>query len=288
MKKIIERVILISLGLNVMLAALKLSFGYLGHSSSLVSDGYNSLSDVLVSITLFVFIKVAHKGPDANHPYGHEKYEALVYFMLGLLLFFTGGWIGVEAVFSFFFHRLDTSSIVKPELYTIYVAITAIFIKVVLYRINSKTAKKYKSPSLKADAMNHLFDVIATTFSLISIVLSQFDLWYVEYFASVLIGIIIIKTSLSILKDAVSFLVDEAPSQLTVSAIEQTVLSVNGVLSIDDLKVRMHVKNLYVDVEISVDKKLDLESAHEISEGVHDLVESKHDVIHCMVHVNPQ
>ncbi len=288
MKKRIERVILISLGLNIILTIIKLSFGYFGNSSSLTSDGFNSLSDVLVSIVLFIFIKVAHKGPDKNHPYGHEKYEALVYFILGMVLLITGFTIGFDAVKSFHKSITNDEAYVMPHIVTLYAAIFSVIVKLILFKINNRTAKKYDSPSLKADALNHLFDIIATSFSVISIIFALFGLWYIEYIASVLIGLIIIKTSLSIAKDAISFLVDEAPDPIIIDQIEKTALSVKGVLSVDDLKVRMHVKNLYVDIEISVDRELSLEKAHLISENVHDMVEERHDVIHCMVHVNPK
>ncbi len=89
------------------------------------------------------------------------------------------------------------------------------------------------------------------------------------------------------IKDAISFLVDEAPKEEVINQIKADILACPGVIEIDDLKVRKHMEQLYVDVEIAVDNTLNITEAHEIAEYVHHDIEDKYDVIHCMVHVNP-
>lgn len=287
MKKNINRVIIISLVLNIVLTLSKLIFGYLGQSHSLVSDGYNSLSDVFVSIFLLIFMKIAHKEPDDNHPYGHEKYEALVYFMLGLALIITGLLIGYNGFIGLISYFKNYLLFEKPSAFTMLIAGFAIIIKLFLFMINKKASLKYDSASLKADSLNHLFDIFSTAASLISIGLSQLGFLYFEYIASILIGIIIMKSSIPIIKEAISFLVDESPDITIIKQIKKTASNVKGVLRIDDIKVRMHMNKYYVDMEIAVNKDLTLEKAHDIAENVHDIVENKFNVLHCMVHVNP-
>lgn len=287
MKKTVQNVIIISLILNILLMLSKLLFGYLGGSSSLISDGYNSLSDVFVSVVLVIFIKVSHKEPDDNHPYGHEKYEALVYFILGLVLILTAFFIGYGGITGLIRYIDDKSSFLKPSYYTMIVAGGAIIIKLFLFLINHGVSKKYKVASLKADALNHLFDIFATTASLISIGLAQIGLLYFEYIASIFISLIIIQSSVPILREATSFLVDESPDPIVVETIKATAVSVDGVIRVDDIKVRMHMNQLYVDMEIAVNSELSLKKAHAIAEQVHDTIEQAFDVIHCMVHVNP-
>lgn len=287
MKKNIKRILILSLTLNVILTLIKLVFGYLFQTSSLISDGYNSFSDVFVSIILLVFTKVSLKEPDKNHPYGHEKFEAIVYLVLGLILVFTSLFIAFYAIIDLidYYNQPDTHLI--PNFYSIYVAIVALTLKIILFMIVHFGAKRYKSYSLKADSINHLFDILSTSIALISIILSQFGLLYLEYIASIIIAFIILKTAISMLKDAIPFLVDQAPSGDVIKTIKKTVLAVDGVINIDDIKVRMHMTKLYVDIEIACLAHLTLKEAHTISEKVHDAVEHNHKVIHCMVHVNP-
>ena len=86
-----EVMVAIKLGLvtNILLAILKLSFGFWGNAQALVSDGLNSASDILISMMILVVLKHAVKKPDYDHPYGHEKYEGLAYFVLGIIFLAT-------------------------------------------------------------------------------------------------------------------------------------------------------------------------------------------------------
>lgn len=129
--------------------------------------------------------------------------------------------------------------------------------------------------------------MLSTSVSLLSIILAQFGLLYFEPIATIIISIFILYSVYEMIKEAVSFLVDEAPKKEKVRAINQTILNCAGVIKIDDLKTRKHMNHIYVDVEIAVDRNLSLLEAHKIAEDVHLEVEKEFDALHCMVHVNP-
>lgn len=283
----IRNVVILSLIGNIILTTIKLTFGFLGNSSSLVSDGFNSLSDIFVSILILIVLKVSNKTPDKNHPYGHEKYEGVMYLFLSFIIILTGGLLLRSGVSSLFTYFNDKTTIIKPEGYTIIIAITALIIKFVLFVVTNNTAKKYNSSSLKGDTKNHLYDMLATSISLLSIVLAQINLLYFEAIGTILISIFILYSGYLMIKEAISFLVDEAPKKETVRAIHETILNCAGVIKIDDLKTRKHMNHIYVDVEIAVDRNLSLLEAHKIAEDVHLAVEKEFDALHCMVHVNP-
>ncbi len=273
---------------NIILTLIKVISGILGSSQALVSDGLNSFSDVFISIMLLIVLKLATKKPDHDHPYGHEKYEGLAYFVLGIIFILTASYIFVQAVLSIihFINHPDTIS--APHALTVIVAFIALIIKFFLYRFFKKTGQIYDLPTIKADAKNHLLDVWATLISLIGLVIAQFDLVIFDYIASIMIGIFILRLGLQIFFESISYLVDQAPSDEEVKDIKSLIISVKGVLTIDDIKIRKHMTQKYVDVEIGVTATLSLQEAHQIAENVHHLVEKKFpEVIHCMVHVNP-
>ena len=283
----IRNVIIFSLIGNIILTAIKLTFGLLGNSNSLVSDGFNSLSDIFVSILILVVLKVSNKTPDKNHPYGHEKYEGVMYLFLSFIILLTGGFLLKSGISNLLKYFNDNMVIIKPESYTMIVAVVALVIKFVLFVVTNKTANKYNSSSLKGDTKNHLYDMLSTSVSLLSIILTQFGLLYFEPIATIIISIFILYSVYEMIKEAVSFLVDEAPKKEKVRAIHQTILNCAGVIKIDDLKTRKHMNHIYVDVEIAVDRNLSLLEAHKIAEDVHLEVEKEFDALHCMVHVNP-
>lgn len=285
-KSSLYKIVTVSLIGNIILTTIKLLFGFLGNSVSLTSDGYNSLIDIVVSVLILITLKVSNKTPDKNHPYGHEKYEGVMYLILSLFIIITGGIIFYQGTISLIGYFKGTT-LVKPENYTIWIAVIALTIKVLLFYLNHYNAKKYESSSLKADAKNHLVDILATSTSLISLVFASFNILYFEPIATIIISVFIFYTGFEMIVEAISFLVDEAPKKSVMEDLKATILNCEGVLRIDDLKARKHMSHFYVDVEIAVDAKLSLIKAHKIAENVHDIVEKQFKAIHCMVHVNP-
>jgi cation diffusion facilitator family transporter len=284
----ILQIVAIGLTVNIILTALKLSFGFWGNAQALVSDGLNSLSDVFISIMLLVVLKLSTKKPDHDHPYGHEKYEGLAYFLLGIIFLITAGMIGFASIHSIIDYVAVPGSAIKPHVLTLVVSILALIIKFGLFKFYLRSGKKFDAPTIKADAKNHLLDAWATLFSVIGLSLAQFNLIIFDYLASIIIAIFILRLALQILSESISYLVDQSPDIDQVQHIHDLILSIDGVLAVDDLKVRKHMTQKYVDVEIGVKSSLTLQTAHRIAELVHHTVEEKFpEVIHCMVHVNP-
>jgi cation diffusion facilitator family transporter len=284
----ILKAVKIGLAFNVGLTVLKLTFGIWGNAQALISDGLNSFSDVFISIMLLVILTIATKKPDHDHPYGHEKFEGLAYFVLGVIFFITSIYIGIYAIQSIIDYMQHPDQFVAPHFITVIVSIIALVIKLILYRYYFMISKKFKSPTLKADSRNHLLDAWATLFSVIGLTLAQFGFIIFDYVASIIIGLFILRLAVQILLESVAYLVDQAPSDEEVSRIHEVILSIEGVVTVDDLKVRNHMTQKYVDVEIGVKSSLTLSAAHKIAENVHHHVESEFpEVIHCMVHVNP-
>lgn len=287
-KKQILKAIQIGLAANIVLALLKLTFGYIGNAQALISDGLNSSSDVLISLMMLLALRISTKKPDYDHPYGHEKFEGLAYFLLGVIFSVTAGWIFISGIVSMIEFFMNQEEAITPNIYTVWIALVSLFIKLGIVVLYTKTGKKTNSPTIKADTINHILDVYATLSSLIGLLIAQFGLIYFDYIASMIIAGFIFKLAIQILKESISYLTDQAPKEEDVKKVYDEIFNVNGVLSIDDLKVRNHMTQQYVDVEIGVLSSLTLKEAHNIAEKVHHHVEDLFpEVIHCMVHVNP-
>lgn len=265
---ILRRVVLISLIGNIVLTLIKLIFGYLGSSESLFSDGVNSFVDIFISLMLLMVIRVTAKEPDENHPYGHEKFEGILYLFLGLFITALASILGYSSIESLITVINNPSRLVQPEFFTVIASIISLLIKIGLFILNFKTAKKYQSVALYGDSKNHMFDIFSTSISLISITFALIGFVYFEPVASILIALFIFYSGLKMILEAISFLVDEAPDHEIIKSIKKSILVCQGVLKVDDLKVRKHMSQFYVDVEISVDNKLSLEAAHKIAEDV--------------------
>jgi cation diffusion facilitator family transporter len=186
-------IVSIGLTVNLILTVLKLSFGIWGNAQALVSDGLNSLSDVFISIMLLIVLKLSTKKPDHDHPYGHEKYEGLAYFVLGIIFLFTAGMIGFSSIHSTIDYITAPDLAIKPHVITLIISIIALLIKFGLFKFYLISGQKFDAPTIKADAKNHLLDAWATLFSVIGLALAQFNLIIFDYLASIIIAIFILR-----------------------------------------------------------------------------------------------
>ena len=278
-----NRTILITVVMNIFLSLIKLLAGFIGHSTSMISDGVHSLSDVISSIGVFIGLRISQKPADIDHPYGHEKFEAVLSKILAFILFLTGLSIGYSAI-----ETIVSSSYIIPKMMTIWAALLSIGVKEWMYHYTIRQAKKIESTALAADAWHHRSDSLSSIGALIGIIGARLGFPILDPLAALVITFIILKVAIEIFVEATNQVIDKAASPELVNEIIQQIQSVNGVLAIDSLKTRVHSNRIYVDLEISVEATLSLIEAHTIAEAVHyQLEQNIHKIKHCTVHVNP-
>ena len=106
--------------------------------------------------------------------------------------------------------------------------------------------------------------------------------------ASVVICIFIGKAAVDIFRDAVNKMVDKACPEETIDKMHEVIMSVDGVIGVDELKTRLFGSKIFVEVEIRMAPSKTLVEAHEAAERVHEAIEREFGAVkHCMVHVNP-
>ena len=82
----VRRVLARILFLNLLIAVAKIGYGSASGAISILSDGFHSLTDAASNVAALVGLRIARKPPDANHPYGHRKYETLAAAMIVLFV----------------------------------------------------------------------------------------------------------------------------------------------------------------------------------------------------------
>jgi cation diffusion facilitator family transporter len=273
----------LTLTANILLSIIKISAGIFARSSAMTADGIHTLSDVLTTFAVIIGMKFSTKPDDADHPYGHEKIESGVSVILAFFLILTALGIGISGV-----KTIYHGTYVKPGILAAAAAVLSIVTKEWMYRYTVKAADKIKSNALKADAWHHRSDAFSSIGTLVGIVGAIIGFGILDPLASIVVCVMIVKVGIDIYKSACNQLFDKAADNNTVDNITKTILSVEGVKSIDDLKTRIHGSRIFVDVEIAVDAGIDVYHGDMIAENVHHEIEQKFsDVKHCMVHVNP-
>ena len=284
--KIANRVSVVSIIWNVTLSIFKLFAGIFSHSSAMISDAVHSASDVFSTFAVIAGVNISAKEEDEGHQYGHERIEAVFAIVLAVILFATGVFIGIDGIEKIFTASYGEAQM--PGLLALIAAIVSIVVKELMYQYTVINAKKINSTALMADAWHHRSDALSSIGSFAGILGARLGYPVCDPIASVVICVFILKAAIDIFRDAVNQLIDKSCSVETETEIKNIIKSVDGVISVDDLKTRLFGSKLYVDVEIGADGELSLYNAHEIAKKVHDSIEAQiKGVKHCMVHVNP-
>ncbi len=288
-KRIIRKTTFWATVLNFLLAVMKILTGIFGRSTALISDAVNSIGDVATAIAAMVAALFARKEKDADHQYGHEKYESMVSVFIGVALIISAFEIGKNAVFAIYRFIAEGAVIEPPSYVALIAAFATILVKEIMYRFTKKAAHKASSPALAAMAWDHRSDEFSSAGVVIGILGAMLGLTVLEPIASIAICLLIVRTGFRIIKMGFSGVVDQAADPATVAKIENVVREHPGVVKIDELKTRMFGMKLYVDLEIAVSNRLSVSQAHRIAEAIHDRIESElPDVKHIMIHVNPE
>lgn len=290
--KEITKVGLVTIILNILLTLAKVIGGIVAKSTSLISDGVHSASDVLSTIVVIIGAKMATKKADKEHPFGHERMESVALVLLAVLLAATAiglGYNGVTSIISFFKGEYQTTSG-----YLVYLALgfalSSILVKGWMYFYTKKKAVMLNSETLKADAIHHLTDSISSIASVVGIVglIIGGNIVILDPIMTLIIAVFILKVSYDILMDGVNELVDKAAPEEFIDKITKDIKETDGVLAINSLKSRMFGNKIYIELEIAVSDSLTVLEGHDIAHRVHDKLEGKYDNIkHCMIHIDP-
>lgn len=281
-----NRVSVVTISGNLILAVFKLLAGVVAHSNAMISDAIHSASDVFSTIVVMIGIKLASKESDKEHPYGHERLECVAAIILAMVLFATGLGIGAEALGAIF--KGSSGELEAPGMLALIAAALSIAAKEAMFWYTRFHAKRIDSGALMADAWHHRSDAFSSIGALVGIVAARMGFPVMDSVASLVIFVFIAKAAYDIFRDAVDKMVDHSCDEEFEKQVYDTIMLNSSVLGIDMLHTRMFGNKIYVDIEIVVDGSLTLQKAHRIAEAVHEDIERKFPKIkHIMVHVNP-
>jgi cation diffusion facilitator family transporter len=280
------RLIITGIIINAALAIIKISTGIIGHSYALIADGIESTVDIFSSLVVYSGIKIGSLPPDKNHPYGHGKAESLSAMVVSIFLLGAAVYIIIHSI-----HEIVTPHL-TPAPYTLFVLIGVIITKEFLYRSVFKEGDKVDSTAMKTDAWHHRSDALTSLAAGIGITISLIagpgyesaDDW-----GALLASGVIIYNGIRMFMNAISEIMDEsAPAELE-NKIKETIMSVKGVLSINQIKIRKGGISYLVDANITVDGEISIYKGHDIATEVETkLFNSDLSISNVMVHVEPK
>ncbi|MDA2913786.1 cation-efflux pump [Acidobacteriia bacterium AH_259_A11_L15] len=285
-----KSVALTSLLAALLLVSLKTIVGLTTLSLGVLSEAAHSGLDLVAAAVTYLSVRVSDKPADADHQYGHGKFENFSAFLETGLLLVACAWIVWEAVSRLFFKEVH----VEPSLWAFGVMAVSIVVDHFRARALDRVARKYQSQALEADALHFRTDVWSSSvviLGLVGVLLAERFGWtglrHSDPIAALVVAALVVWISLRLGKRTVDVLLDAAPAGLR-TRVESAVAGVEGVLSVERVRTRRAGNRTFVDLTIAVPRTIPFERVHDISDRVEHAVRRLLGQADVMVHMEPR
>ncbi|MBD2392037.1 cation diffusion facilitator family transporter [Aphanizomenon flos-aquae NRERC-008] len=277
----VRKVLIITLLLNVFVMGLKALVGYWTGSLSLMADALHSVTDSANNVLGLVAIKFSSPLPDREHPYGHNKFEAVgalgIAAFLGIACFEI-----VQGAVERIIKGGEPVRVSPPELWLLLIVL-GVNIFVAFYERN--VGRRVGSSILVADATHTMSDVWVT----ISVIGGLIGVWLGYQLLDVLlafpVALLVFWSGWSVLTENLPWLVDQMA--IAPETIHTITVSVPGVLNCHDIASRGVIgRQVFIEMHLIVDAR-DVETAHNITEEVERQLEQRFSPVRILIHVEP-
>jgi cation diffusion facilitator family transporter len=266
---------------NLAVVVAKLTVGIATGSLAVLGDALHSIVDALNNVLGFVVIRVAAKAPDADHPYGHGKFETL-------------GALAIVGFMSITCFELVRDAIARlgagqapPQLSDAQLAVLVgtLGLNVLVATYETRRGRELDSDILLADAAHTRADVFITVGVLIGLLLARRGLWWADPALALGIALFIVRIAYRIFLRAVPVLVDaRAIPDTTIQALAETI---EGVKRAYGIRSRDAARTRYAEVTIAVDRNANVAAAHAIADEVEDRLKRDLRLHEVTVHIEP-
>lgn len=274
---------MVSIAISAALASIKIIVGLAAHSVALVSDGFESAADILMSGLVLIGLWVAAKPADEDHPYGHGRFEILSGLAIGAVLAISGASISWRALAE----RNDQHT---PAAFAIWPLLGAAILKGILWTAKMRIGKKSGSAALSADALNDAVDMCSGLVALIAVALAVHfpGMRAADHWGGFAVGLFVIFFGLRVVRETALQLMDTMPEGKQMDEIRAAAKRVPGTLGIEKCFARKTGLRYHVDLHLEVDPELTVRASHDIATAVRVAIKNDLEWVEdVLVHVEP-
>ncbi len=268
---------------NVFLLIIKASIGFLSRSQAMIADSFNSAGDIFASLMTFIGNRIASVPNDENHNLGHGKAEYIFSMFISIAMILVAAKLLFNSITS-----LVSEDRLSFSWFLIVVCIITIITKFSLYLYTHSVNKKHPSILLEANMKDHRNDCIITTFTLISVLLTLFDIYWFDGIVGIGISLWICYTGIAIFIESYNVLMDISIDSKTKDLILEIAHNYKEIQNVKDI-VSTPVGDRYlVFITIGVDGNISTFESHHLADELEVSVTKLDNVYKTVVHVEPQ
>lgn len=272
----------VGIGLNILLFFGKWLAGTISGSIAITADAFNNLSDAGSSIITLIGFRLSGQEPDPEHPFGHGRME----YISGLLVSIAILVMGFELIWSSI-GKLRSPEPIESSTLVFGILIASILVKLYMFFYNHSLSKKIESAAMKATSVDSLSDTVATTLVLIATLISKYTGLLLDGWFGILVGLFILYTGGSTLKETIDLLLGQPPKQEFIDEIKEIVLGHSMVHGVHDLIVHDYGPGrVMISLHAEVDVNGDIQDIHEQIDHIEHELQKK---LHCSatIHMDP-
>jgi len=279
----IRNVLLIVLALNWGVAAAKIILGFLTRCQSMTADGFHSLADGASNIIGLIGIALSSQPVDADHPYGHKKYETFFSLGIAVLLILVAVNLLREGA-GRFFHPANPEADIRSFL----VMTITILINNWVMKYENRRGKELKSDILVADSLHTKADIFTSFSVIVALVAIKLGYPVLDPVVTIVISGFIAFAAYGIIKEASRILCDTM-AITDIKKVSHVVMGVKGVKACHKIRARGRPDDIWIDLHVQVDNDMHIDEAHKICYAIEDaLKKGIPDVTDVLVHIEPK
>jgi cation diffusion facilitator family transporter len=268
----VRHVLIVTLVLNLLVAFGKIALGWFTGALAITADGFHSLTDSAGNIGGLIANWAAARPPDADHPYGHRRFETMAALLIGALLLLTA-WEIVQSVLERLQHA-TTTPVITPLTLVVLIGTLCINIGVSTYQIAA--GKRLKSEILLADAKNTRADVFVTISVLVSSILVTITSWaWLDAVAALVVVALIGKAAWEIVAQTGQVLVDTAP--YSPDELSEIIADVPHVSEVVRSRCRGPRDAVHIDMDVCVPPEMTVQQTNRITSMIRERLETELD-----------
>lgn len=272
----------VGIGLNILLFFGKWLAGTISGSIAIIADAFNNLSDAGSSIITLIGFRLSGQEPDPEHPFGHGRME----YISGLLVSVAILIMGFELIGSSI-GKLRSPEPIESSALVFGILIASILVKLYMFFYNHSLSKKIESAAMKATSVDSLSDTVATTLVLIATLISKYTGLLLDGWFGILVGLFILYTGGSTLKETIDLLLGQPPKQEFIDEVKEIVLGHSMVHGVHDLIVHDYGPGrVMISLHAEVNVNGDIQDIHEQIDHIEHELQEK---LHCSatIHMDP-
>ena len=272
------------------ITSLKIFVGIATASLGILSEAAHSGLDLIAALVTFFSVRVSDKPADADHQYGHGKFENFSAFIETGLLLLTCVWIVYEAFKRLFFHHVE----IEPTVPAFIVMFLSIAIDYWRSHALGRIATKYDSQALEADALHFATDIWSSTVVIIGLALVWMGRRYhiawlrqADPVAALFVAGVVISVSWRLARRTIDALLDAAPAGVR-SQIFDRIRTVDGVLEVERVRFRKAGNRFFADVSVGLERNFTFQRSEQVTAAVTSRVREVLPDADVMVHSVPR